>query len=184
MPSATEIYFWRLEVWDQGAGRVGFIRGHCLWLQMCPHMAFSLWMCPPGVSSSSYKNPSFLLTWITSLKGPSLNTVTLRFNIWTVEGPLLSETPGMVAECQDVPSPWCEDEGVYSLDCVCAKSLQLCLTLWDPMDCSLPGSSVHGILQARKLEWVAVPSPRGSSWGRDLNLCLFCHLHWQRVLYH
>ena len=36
---------------------------------------------------------------------------------------------------------------------------QLCLTLFDPMDCSPPGSSVHGILQARILEWVAVPSP-------------------------
>ena len=34
-----------------------------------------------------------------------------------------------------------------------------CLTLWDPMDCSLPGSSIHGILQARILEWVAIPSP-------------------------
>ena len=34
---------------------------------------------------------------------------------------------------------------------------QLCLTLCDPMDCSLPGSPVHGILQARILEWVAVP---------------------------
>ena len=34
---------------------------------------------------------------------------------------------------------------------------QSCLTLCDPMDCSLPGSSVHGILQARILEWVAVP---------------------------
>ena len=33
---------------------------------------------------------------------------------------------------------------------------QLCLTLWDPMDCSLPGSSLHGILQARVLEWVAI----------------------------
>ena len=33
---------------------------------------------------------------------------------------------------------------------------QLCLTLCDPMDCSLPGSSVHGILQARVLEWVAI----------------------------
>ena len=42
--------------------------------------------------------------------------------------------------------------------CVHAKSLQLCLTLCDPMNCSLPGSSVHGILQARKLEWVAMPS--------------------------
>ena len=33
---------------------------------------------------------------------------------------------------------------------------QLCLTLGDPMDCSLPGSSVHGIFQARVLEWVAI----------------------------
>ena len=39
-----------------------------------------------------------------------------------------------------------------------AKSLQLCLTLCDPMDCSPPGFSVHGILQARILEWGAVPS--------------------------
>ena len=44
--------------------------------------------------------------------------------------------------------------------CVCAKSLQSCLTLSDPMDCSPPGSSVHGILQARVLEWVAMPSSR------------------------
>ena len=39
---------------------------------------------------------------------------------------------------------------------------QSCLTLCDSMDCSLPGSSVHGILQARLLEWVAMPSFRGS----------------------
>ena len=39
-----------------------------------------------------------------------------------------------------------------------AKSLQSCLTLYDPLDCSPPGFSVHGILQARILEWVAVPS--------------------------
>ena len=44
--------------------------------------------------------------------------------------------------------------------CVCAKSLQSCLTLCDPMNCSLRGSSVHGILQARMLEWVAMPSSR------------------------
>ena len=40
-------------------------------------------------------------------------------------------------------------------------------TLCDPMDCSLPGSLVHGILQARMLEWVSVPFSRGSSWPRD-----------------
>ena len=49
----------------------------------------------------------------------------------------------------------------------CDKLLQLCPTLYDTMDCSLPGSSVHGIIQARILEWVAMPSFRGSSWPRD-----------------
>ena len=44
-----------------------------------------------------------------------------------------------------------------------AKSFQWYPTLCDPMDCSLPGSSVHGILQARILEWIAKPSSRGSS---------------------
>ena len=44
---------------------------------------------------------------------------------------------------------------------------QLCLTLCGPMDCSLPGSSVHGILQARILEWVAIPFSRASSWPRS-----------------
>ena len=44
---------------------------------------------------------------------------------------------------------------------------QLCLTLWDPTDCGPPGSSVHGVLQARILEWVAVLISRGSSWPRD-----------------
>ena len=51
--------------------------------------------------------------------------------------------------------------------CVSAKLLHLCLTLCDPMDCSLPGSSVHESLHARILEWVSVPSPRGSSGLRD-----------------
>ena len=44
---------------------------------------------------------------------------------------------------------------------------QLCPTLCDPMDCSLPGSSVHGILQARILEWVIMTFSRGSSWPKD-----------------
>ena len=48
-----------------------------------------------------------------------------------------------------------------------AKSLQSSPTLCDPMDCSLPGSSAHGILQARVLEWLATRSSRGSSWPRD-----------------
>ena len=47
--------------------------------------------------------------------------------------------------------------------CARAELLELCLTLSDPMDCILPGSSVLGILQARILEWVAMPFSRGSS---------------------
>ena len=44
----------------------------------------------------------------------------------------------------------------YAAAAAAAKSLQLCPTLCDPMDCSLPGFSIHGILQARTLEWVAI----------------------------
>ena len=60
---------------------------------------------------------------------------------------------------------------VGPVDCLrvrmCGKSLQLCLTLCDPMDCSPPVSSAHGILQARILEWVAISFSRGSSPPRD-----------------
>ena len=45
-----------------------------------------------------------------------------------------------------------------------AKSFQSCLTLCDPMDCSLPGFSVHGILQARTLEWVAISFSNACKW--------------------
>ena len=45
--------------------------------------------------------------------------------------------------------------------------VQSCPTLWDPMNYSLPSSSVHGILQARILEWVAISFSRGSSWPRN-----------------
>ena len=47
---------------------------------------------------------------------------------------------------------------------------QSCPTLWDPMDGSPPGSSIHGILQARIQEWVAIPSSRGSSQPRSPTL--------------
>ena len=53
------------------------------------------------------------------------------------------------------------------LGVTCVKSLQSYPTLHNLKDCSSPGSSVHGILQARILKWVAMPSSRGSSWPRD-----------------
>ena len=53
------------------------------------------------------------------------------------------------------------------LMCLHTKSFQSCVTLCDPMDCSPPGSPVRRSLQARILEWVAIPSSRGSSPLRD-----------------
>ena len=58
--------------------------------------------------------------------------------------------------------------------CVCVQSLQWCPTLCDPLDYSLPGSSVPGILQARIFKWVAMPFSRGFT-----NPHLLCLLHWQ-----
>ena len=53
--------------------------------------------------------------------------------------------------------------GNHEVNMLCAKSLQPGPTLCDPMDCSLPGSCVDGIVEARILGWVAMPCSRGSS---------------------
>ena len=55
----------------------------------------------------------------------------------------------------------------FSFIPVIGESEQLCLTLCNPMDCSLPGSSGHGIFQARTLEWIAISFSTGSSWPKD-----------------
>jgi len=77
----------------------------------------------------------------------------------------LCATPETAAH--QAPCPWDspgKNTGVgchFLLQCMKVKSesevTQLCLTLCDPMDCSLPGSSAHGILQAKVLEWGAIP---------------------------
>ena len=64
------------------------------------------------------------------------------------------------------------------MPCMCAQS---CLTLCNPMDCSPPGSSAHGILQARILEWVSNSSSRESSRPRDWT-CVSCT--GRQILYH
>ena len=65
----------------------------------------------------------------------------------------------------------------FSISC----ALQSCLTLCNPMDYSPPGSSVHGILQARILEWVATSYSRGSS-RPTAQTCIFCI--GRQILYH
>ena len=60
-----------------------------------------------------------------------------------------------------------QDRRFLSYYIVKVLGAQSCPTLCNPMDCSLPGYSVHGILQARILEWVVILFARGSSWPRD-----------------
>ena len=59
---------------------------------------------------------------------------------------------------------------IYQNMCKKVKVIQSCLTLAIPMDCTLPSFSVYGILQARMLEWLAVPFSRGSSQGLNPGL--------------
>ena len=67
---------------------------------------------------------------------------------------------------------------------VCASVVQSCLTLCDPTDCSPPRSSIHGILQARLLEWVAMLSSRGSSRPRNWTRVSHVSCISRQVLYH
>ena len=61
---------------------------------------------------------------------------------------------------------------------------QLCLTFWDSRNCSRPGSSVHEVFQARILEWLAMPTSRGSSQPRD-QTCVSCiSCTGRQILYH
>ena len=79
--------------------------------------------------------------------------------------------------------PWMDEPGrLQSIGSW--SSLQLCPTLCNPMDCNLPGSSVHGILQAKILEWVAMSSSRGSSQPWDQTLVSYVSCVGRLVLYH
>ena len=69
----------------------------------------------------------------------------------------------------------------YYVLCQCAQS---CPTLFEPRDCSPSVSGVHGIFQARILEWVAISSSRGSSWPRDWICVSFVSCMGRQILYH
>ena len=58
---------------------------------------------------------------------------------------------------------------IHLCACACVQSLQSCPTQYDPMDCRPPISPVHGILQARILEWVSMPSPRDPTHVSDVS---------------
>ena len=73
---------------------------------------------------------------------------------------------------------------LFSWRCTCGKSLQSCPTLCNPMDCSLQGSSVHGILHTRILEWAAISSSRGSSPPREQTREYYISCIGRQILYH
>ena len=73
-------------------------------------------------------------------------------------------TPAFISPYPTVATLLCLIPLLLQDSCLVAKLSQ---TLCIPMDCSLPGSSIHGILQARVLEWIAIPFSRGSSTSRD-----------------
>ena len=91
---------------------------------------------------------------------------------------MLSLKVGTMLSPSVLPSP------SPSSACSHAKPLQSCLTLCDPMDCSPPGSSVHEILQAAILEWLAKPSSRISSQPRSRTHVSYVTCVGRRVLYH
>ena len=103
----------------------------------------------------------------THLKVKSLSRVRLFVTPWTVA---YHAPPSMGFSRQEYwsglpfPSPGSESE---------SEVAQSCPTLCDPMDYGLPGFSVHGIFQARILEWVAISFSRGSSQPRD-RTCISC----------
>ena len=86
-------------------------------------------------------------------------------NIWRFTVNVLLK-PGLENFEHYFTSVW--DAWVQCAAAAAAKSLRSCLTLWDPIDSSPPGSPVPGILQARTLEWVAISSSVSSVYGHRI----------------
>ena len=100
----------------------------------------------------------------TTLKWWYFVSLFLRLEYWSLER--LINTPFVEPRFEFICLA--QSPNAYPLNhTICVFVIQLCLTLCDPMDCSLPGSSLHGIPKANILEWVLIPFSRGYSWPRD-----------------
>ena len=131
--------------------------------------------------------PKFL--WLTRISGPDRETTRQLFYLLPFVVAIIVQLPSFVhlfVTPVDIP-----DSSWLRFPCLHRHSVllwpahvlliaQSCLILCNPIDYSLPGSTLHGILQARILEWIAIPFSRGSSnQGLDLGL-----LHCRQILYH
>ena len=108
----------------------------------------------------------------TTSQGPSMTTVCFSITAQS------DASGAALHHLTMIPSGTRDFQGIFTREERACASVpaQSCLTLWDPMDCSPPRSSVLGILQARTLERVAMPSSRGSSQHRDRThiSCISC----------
>ena len=102
------------------------------------------------------------MTWVHSSTQALLEKVSWTLHLWAWN----KTSAWMVIVLENYQSLKMKVENEDAVSALSGKSLQWCLILYDTMDCSPPGFSFHGILQERILEWVAVPSSRGSSWPR------------------
>ena len=138
------------------------------------HMSSIWWVLPDWTSNdwiNEWLDNSVFVKWFEWID--KLNTMIIRrwkSMVLSSEVNWGSVTWGRL-DCKynelDLASKWVYSEVNIIQLCVPPRMPQSCPTIYDPMDCSLPSSSVRGILQAWILEWVAMPSSRGSSWPRD-----------------
>ena len=116
-------------------------------------------------------SPEMWEIWVPSmgLKDPLEKGMATHSSILAWEIPWTEEPGGLQSlESQRVGHNWVTKHSTaQSIKMNMCFIAQLYLTLCDPMDCRLPGSPVHGILQARILDWVSIPFSRGSSLPRD-----------------
>ena len=141
-------------------------------LQLCPTLCDPRDGSPPGSSvpgilqtrTLEWVAISFSNAWKWEVKVKSLSRVWLVVTPWTAA----HQAPPSMAVAYNVTNK--HECLVY----VCAHSAaQSCLTLCDPMDCSLPGSSIHGIFQTRVLEWVAISFSRYETYHQTNGLKFF-----------
>ena len=108
-----------------------------------------------------WSTPSHLGTWywLTAPKNPQGSSLTSKCYLPALSPPTWPS--------RSVCRPPSSSLGSLERPFHFSQKCQLCLTLCNPMDCSPPGSPVHGVLQARILQWVAMPSSRGSCRPKD-----------------
>ena len=129
--------------------------------------------------TSAYEG--LIAVWIAFLPYISRKTKNQRttvFRAWDFDLWVKRNKPGEPFGCPRSPLG---NRSKLWLRAVTVQSRSHVQLFWDPMDCSLPGSSVCGILEAKTLEWVAIPFSRLSFWPRDRS-CVSCIGRW--ILYH